>query len=364
MLLRSALCVLAMLVSPIVSAQRSTSKTDQRLAELLERFPEADTNEDGTLTRAEVDAYRTKLQTDRRAKDRRQQQRVKPTHANVSYGEHERNVLDLYLPESASDQSPLPIFVYFHGGGFVAGDKSGFDAAPYLQRGYAVVSGNYRFVDGRSTLSPVPLRDAARAIQFLRLKASEWNLDADRIAVSGSSAGAVITLWIGYHDDLADPHSDDPVLKQSTRVQCLVPINGPTNLDPKWITKNMGGPKHIHGSFPKMFGASVSQSDAPDVRERILDSSPFEHASSDDPPTLLIYTGQNVGIPLPESASTGKLIHHAFFGAQLASKLKSLGVSHQFSPGVDPRNSGSKAILAWLDEHLRDGEITAVRGGE
>ncbi len=355
MLLRSAVCLLAVSVISIAAGQEeATSKTDQRLAGLLERFPQADANKDGVLTRAEVDAYRTKLQGDRRAKGSRKQQRTEPTFADVVYGDHPRNVLDVYLPESAGGKStPLPVLVYFHGGGFVAGDKSGFDASPYLRRGYAVVSGNYRFVDGSTTLSPAPLRDAARAIQFLRSKAAEWNLDANRIALSGSSAGAVITLWIGYHDDLADSDNADPVLKQSSRVHCLIPINGPTNLDPKWITRNMGGPKHIHGSFPKMFGAPVSQSDMPDVRKRILESSPIEHASSDDPPTLLIYTGENKGIPLPESASTGQLIHHAFFGAQLAEKLESLGVAHQFKPGIDPRKSGSDVILDWLDEHLR-----------
>ena len=214
----------------------------------------------------------------------------------------------------------------------MGGDKSSFDPTTYLDAGMAVVSGNYRFVDGRETLSPMPLEDAARVIQYLKQNAKKWNLDGERIAVSGSSAGAVISMWIGYHDDLADPASDDPVARQSTRVKCIVPLNGPTNLDPQWITANMGGPRHVHGSYPKMFGATIDESGRPDVQRRIKESSPIEHVTADDPPSLLIYTGPLAGIPLPASASTGVLIHHAYFGKVLKAKLDELGVKNQFLP--------------------------------
>jgi acetyl esterase/lipase len=342
---------LCVVLSAVLATAQETNPQQARLQQLLQRYPEADANKDGKLTAEEVQAYRQKLQAAGNRGERRA--RIQPTYANVSYGSHERNVLDLWLPKASSDSDgPLPVFVYFHGGGFVAGDKSGFDPAPYLSAGMAVVSGNYRFVDGKDTLSPAPLQDAARAIQFLKYRADEWNLDASRIAVSGSSAGAVISLWIGYHDDLADASSDDPVARQSSRVKCIVPLNGPTNLDPRWITGNMGGPKHIHGSFPKMFGAAVSDSDGLQVRERILESSPIEHLTDDDVPTLLIYSGKNEGIPLPESASSGVLIHHPFFGVKLKEKLDSLKIANEFHAATDARRDRSKLIVDWLQVHL------------
>ena len=167
--------------------------------------------------------------------------RPKPSRAEVKYGPHERNVFDLWLPQGASPHKPPPVFVYFHGGGFVAGDKSRFDPTSYLKQGFAVVSSNYRFVNGEDILTPIPMRDCARAIQFLRHKAEQFGIDPGKMAVSGGSAGAVITMWIAYKDDMADPRSDDPVSRQSTRVTCIVPIAGPTNLDPAWIRKNLGG---------------------------------------------------------------------------------------------------------------------------
>ena len=55
------------------------------------------------------------------------------------------------------------------------------------------------------------------SLQTIRSKAKEWNLDPERIACYGGSAGAGISLWLAFHEDLADPNSDDPIARQSTQ---------------------------------------------------------------------------------------------------------------------------------------------------
>lgn len=346
--------LMLLLSSTSFLAAQTDARQAQQLKAWLKRYPEADADKDGILTLEEAKSYRETVLKKQREQTRGQ--KTPPTQADVKYGPHERNVFDLWVPETAPDsKAGYPTFVYFHGGGFVAGDKSGFDPAPYLEKGYAVVSGNYRFVDGKETLSPAPMLDAARVIQFLRTKAEDWKLDSERICVSGSSAGAVITLWIGYHDDLAEPGSEDPVARQSTRVKCIVPMNGPTNLDPQWINRNMGGPPHVHGSFPKMFGAPTSESGRPEVAALIKESSPIEHLSSDDPPTLSIYSGKLSGIPLPESASTGLLIHHPYFGKVLKERLDELQIPNEFHHAFDPRKAErQQVIFDWLEKHLNE----------
>ncbi len=355
---RLLVAALLMMLAPIAavptSAQQRTER-DARLKQWLKQYPEADANRDGVLTLEEAQKYREKLLSQPRARQPRQT--IPPTHANVQYGPHERNVFDLWLPTADANSTekpigPLPVYVFFHGGGFVAGDKSSFDPSDFWLPAWPSLRA---ITDSLTVRRPsVPLRCSMRrcAIQFLRLHAKRWNLDDSRIAVSGSSAGAVISMWIGYHDDLAIPSSEDPVARQSSRVKCIIPINGPTNLDPQWITRQMGGPKHIHGSYPKMFVAPVSDSERPEVRKRIMQSSPVEHVSADDPPSLLIYTGKVDGIPLPESASTGVLIHHAYFGKTLKQRLDAKGVVNRFLPSTDPRQNGSKVILEWLQVHL------------
>ena len=78
-----------------------------------------------------------------------------------------------------------------------------------------------------------PLHDAARALQFVRSKAAEWNIDKQRIGASGGSAGACSSLWLAFHPDMADPKSSDPVARESTRLWCAAVTGAQTTLDPQ-----------------------------------------------------------------------------------------------------------------------------------
>ncbi len=336
-------------------AKRS-SEYDERLKGILDRFPQADTDKDGMLTADEARAFLPKLRELREKMQERQRvaekNRPKPSRADVKYGPHERNVFDLWLPEDASPDKPLPVFVYFHGGGFVGGDKGKFGPSPYLKLDYAVVSSNYRFVNGDDVVTPIPMQDCARAIQFLRHNAKEFGIDPSKIAVSGGSAGAVITMWIAYKDDMANPQSDDPVERQSTRVSCIVPIAGPTNLDPQWIRKNLGGPPEVHSSMPRFYGVRDGDYSGARVKKLIEDSSAITHATADDPPTFLIYGGTLDNLPLPKDASQGLLIHHPYFGKVLKDKLDDLGVECEFRYGG--RRPGATEIADFLAKHLGD----------
>jgi acetyl esterase/lipase len=131
----------------------------------------------------------------------------KPHAENVRYGPHERNVLDLWLAK-ADGSTPLVLFI--HGGGFRSGDKSDLAAdrlKTLLDSGFSVASLNYRLTD--TAPMPAAYLDAGRALQFLRANAAKWNLDPKRVASTGISAGAATSMWLAFHDDLADPRSDD-----------------------------------------------------------------------------------------------------------------------------------------------------------
>lgn len=107
----------------------------------------------------------------------------KPDFTDVKYGPHERNVLDLW---KAPSNRPTPILLFFHGGGFRQGDKSTIAALMVerlLEAGISVASANYRL--SHQAPFPAPMYDGARAVQFLRYKATAWNLDPKRIVASG-----------------------------------------------------------------------------------------------------------------------------------------------------------------------------------
>jgi acetyl esterase/lipase len=251
-----------------------------------------------------------------------QQEKPKPDVADEKYGPHERNVLDLW---KAKADKPTPLVVFIHGGGFRAGDKSALAPALLdgcLKAGISVASINYRL--SQHAPFPAPMLDGARAIQFLRSKAADWNLDPKRIAATGGSAGAGISLWVGFHDDLADPKSDDPVARQSTRLTCMAVNGAQSSYDPRWIKEKIGGKAHEHPALMPFYGLKADELDSPKAHKMYEEASAINYATADDPPAFLFYSEAKG--PLPADAKPGQGIHHPKFGEELKAKLDSLKV--------------------------------------
>ena len=123
-----------------------------------------------------------------------EEEQPEPTHKDIAYGPYDRNRLDFW---KADTDSPAPLVVNIHGGGFLMGEKA---AGPVLlkwaaERGIAVAAIAYRF--SQDAIAPASFTDTARAIQFLRHKAGEWGVDPTRVATIGPSAGAGLGMWTG-----------------------------------------------------------------------------------------------------------------------------------------------------------------------
>lgn len=273
--------------------------------------------------------------------------RPKPTHANVRYGDDSpRQVFDLWLAESAE---PTPLALYIHGGGWVGGDKRkyGTDAIqPLLDEGISVASINYRLIDeameqGVEPPVKAPLHDAARALQTIRSRAKEWNIDPARIGASGSSAGACTSLWLALHDDLADADSADPVARESTRLAFVAVVGAQTSLDPaqvrSWISNARYGGHAFGYSRDKGTDASSFEKVLAN-REKVLpwikEYSPIELVSSDDPPIYLLYPNQKV--PPAAGQEEEDPTHSAMYGVGLKKVLDDAGVENALVyPGRD-----------------------------
>ena len=214
----------------------------------------------------------------------------KPTQSEVRYGKHERNVLDFW---KAKSNKPAPVAFIIHGGGWKGGSKERLsrfaDANALLKAGISVVAINYRYVtDDESPPVKAPLYDAARALQFIRSKAKEWNIDKTRIGAAGGSAGACSSLWLAFHDDLANPKSKDPVLRESSRLQCAAVIGAQTTLDPKQMkewTPNSKYGGHAFGMHPFDKFLESRKKILPWIKEY----SPYANVTKGDPPVFLEY---------------------------------------------------------------------------
>lgn len=248
-----------------------------------------------------------------------------PDAAEVRYGAHERQVLDLWLPKPAGPDAPLVVFI--HGGGFVSGDKSivlqmhGM-LERLLAQGFAVASINYRYC-GPGVPLPEPMRDAARAVQFLRANAPRWGIDRQRVALCGGSAGAGIALWLAFHDDLAERRSADPVARQSTRVSCAFVWDAQTSYDPHFFRRYVGGRLAEHELGPTLYQMPREQFDTPAAHALFREVSPIEFVSAGDPPVMLYYEESRK--PLPADAPSNEGAHHPAFGPPLLERVQEVG---------------------------------------
>ena len=269
-----------------------------------------------------------------------------PTRADVKYDEHPRNVLDFY---QASSDKPTPLVIYIHGGGFVGGNKT---VAPaqlkgFLDAGMSLASIHYRFVDGKDVIFPMPQHDGARAVQFLRSKANEWNIDPKRVACYGGSAGAGISMWIGFHEDLADLKSNDPIQRESTRIQAIGTFGGQSTYDPAKIKELIGGRAWEHPSIFKVYGVGSAEEalrPSPEMQKLYDESAAFTHLTKDDPPLYMVYNEADG--PLPADARPGQGIHHPNFGRHLKKKMDELQIENVFvnSPDAKGRSVNTELV--------------------
>lgn len=262
-------------------------------------------------------------------------ERLAPTVANFKYGaDSERQVFDFW---QAKSDRPTPVVLLIHGGGWKNGDKTGYGTTtikPFLDEGISVAAINYRFIDqamAQKVEPPVkaPLHDAARALQTIRSKAKEWNIDVTKVGATGGSAGACTSLWLALHDDLADPKSSDPVAQQSTKLQCAAVSGAQTSLDPKELREWM--PNAIYGGHAFGFaGAGRDRAGEFELliqnREKVLpwikEYSPIELVDKNDPPLYLDFNAD----PAPLGEAQKDPTHSALYGVKLAERISPLNV--------------------------------------
>jgi hypothetical protein len=275
--------------------------------------------------------------------------RIPPTYENLKYGPYDDTVLDLWLAKS---DKPTPVLVNIHGGGFRAGSKSNMNAVVLdlcLKAGISVASVEYRL--SKVAQYPAEMHDPARAVQFLRYNAKKWNLDPTRFAATGGSAGAGISLWLAFHDDLADPKNEDPVLRESTRVKCAAVQAAQCTYDPRLIKQIIPGNaydvsaiKFLFG-LPATFNWDTDKIDA-DLDARLKDCGPISHLTKDDAPVWVCHNAVD---------NKDGNIHNANFGKYLKEQMDKVGI--ECVRHMDTDYSGgfremSTDMFQWIKTHL------------
>ncbi len=271
-----------------------------------------------------------------------------PDVKNEVYGPHERNRLDLWM---ADGEGPRPLLVFIHGGGFRGGDKSNVDIGLLrgcLEAGITFAAVNYRF--SQMAIYPAPMHDCARAIQHIRLNAEKWNIDPAHVAATGGSAGAGISEWLAFHDDMADPEAEDPVARQSTRLSCAIAKSAQSTYDPRVIKEIIPGNAYKESALIQLFGLPPDWNwdrDEVDAETDALirDGSPINHLSEGDAPVFVFHV---------ERQNTPGNIHHSNFGKHLKEAMDKLGIQCVRRMDTDYETPGGalEEMMAFLKKHL------------
>lgn len=288
-----------------------------------------------------------------------------PTISHIPYGPDSLNYMTVWLAES---DGPSPVVLHFFAGGFVVGGqrvkakakaRASASTLPkpadlpvvgvkqeilrLLSSGISVVAPSHRRPDLHP--APAPFHDAARAVQFVRSNAAEWNIDPDRMAAAGPSSGACLSLWVGCHADMAKPRSKDPVARQSTRLTCVAGNSAVTSVDPRFIRDLLPGSPE-YGRFQQLLDFDVDElDDLPASKYQLMEQmSPINHVSANSPPTLLRY---DHGLDAPLG------IHHPNFGTAFKQKMDEVGASCDVVAGGQPIMGSRKlTVPTFLKQHL------------
>lgn len=287
---------------------------------------------------------------------------VAATHTNVAYGSHERNVLDIWLAES---ETPTPLVIYIHGGGFTGGDKSRIynspDIATFLAQGISFASINYRFMFQQTERLPGCMKDSKRALQFIRLMADEWNLDKNKIGAYGGSAGAGTSLWLGLHDEMADLENEDLVLRESTRLQVIGALATQSTYDfTKWqeilemkdLSEEETSSMLQRGAFALGFKSAEELSS--EAAQKILADVDFLRLLSEDDPPVFVYNNMRGGKIDP--SDRGHINHHPNHALALKNALERIThPSLVYAPklGVEPAKEEQMKLTDFFIKYLR-----------
>lgn len=188
--------------------------------------------------------------------------------------------MDVYFPASGG---PWRMVVYVHGGSWMHGDKS--EAAMFARgmnvMGYLVVSVNYRLYPPATF--PAMIEDVKCAIRSLRAHAADYNLDPNRIAAIGPSAGGHLVSLLGTTQPDAGWDVGE-YLEQSSRVQAVIAMAGVMDLSHNFPNANIEAMKRVG------FG-----------EYNVAEASPILHVTADDPPFLLIHGDRDELVPVEQS---------------------------------------------------------------
>ena len=220
--------------------------------------------------------------------------------------DNDKPTLTIYLPPK--DKATGAAVVICPGGGYgnVAMEHEGHQVAQWLNScGVAGFILDYRHRK-KGYGHPAPLQDAQRAIRTVRANAAEWGVKPDRIGILGFSAGGHLAATAATHFDKGSADAADPIDRASCRPDFAVLIY-PVISFTEWYT-HKGSRKNLLGDDPD-----------PKLVESLSNE---KQVTPETPPTFLIHTSGDTGVPAENSVAFYLALRKAKVPAEMHIFLK------------------------------------------
>lgn len=277
---------------------------------------------------------------------------VRATFANEKYGEHERNTFDIWMAKS---NKPTPLVIYIHGGGFIGGDKSKYydseDLVRFLDAGVSVAVINYRFMNEFPFGVLASMKDSKRCLQYIRYQSERYNIDKNRIACSGGSAGAGTSLWLAFNDNMAELENEDLVLRESTCLTCAGAFDTQSTYDIFQWCDILGLPKGKTSEelfkIARGFGLKSAENIDLFKETKIRKELDFLSQMNKNSSPFFVFNKKTGGIPQNED----QLNHHPLHAKALKVRAMEVGVEAVvYAPQIGLVDSSEKDLVDFFLE--------------
>jgi acetyl esterase/lipase len=245
------------------------------------------------------------------------------THTNLTYYAGEgadkyRHRLDLYVPKGKRGE---PVMMFVHGGGFTVGIKDQYAFVGQVFAAYGIATAVISYRLSPKTSYPGHVQDVARAFAWIRAHAGEYGANADKIFISGHSAGATLVAMVG-----SDPAYLQEIGESLDHVAGVIPISG---------SFTQGGRSAMFQTFP-----------APDP-EVVQNASAINHVTGSHPPFLILYGDRDMPRTGDDAQQMAKALKDAGNSAD-AHEIAGHAHMDMITGVMNPSDQGLRFMLAFI----------------
>ena len=256
----------------------------------------------------------------------------------IEYANPDDQHLQANIARPKSSTASLPCIICIHGGGFRAGSREGYN--PLLIRlaehGYVAATISYRLAPKYQF--PAAVYDVKAAVRWFKANAKKYNIDPEKIGVTGDSAGGHLVQFLGVTGDVAQFEGDEGNPNQSSRVACVVNRYGPSD-----FTKSYGKSVDAAEVLPLWLGGNLET-----ARQKHILSSPLNWATPAAAPTLILHGTDDKYVAYEQGVWMRDRLQACGVDVEM---LTLEGAGHGFK-GADAEKA-DQAMLAFFDKHLK-----------